>query len=136
MRETTLKTTLRKSIFWGDFLSTVSAEAWNQQLKTIAWNFIFLICFSGLVFVKLIITLEMMESKKWWHAKVSKHSSKPSLTNTTDKSDKKALYVIFGNIHNIMSLKRTTLLFKISYGKNLYLRYSSVNIFQTRPIMT
>lgn len=57
-------------------------------------------------------------------------------TNTADKSDKKVLYVIFGNIHNIMSLKLTTLLFKISYGKNLYLRYSSVKIFQTRHIMT
>ena len=54
-----------------------------------------------------------------------------------DKSNKiNALYVRIVNIHNIMSLKRTPVLVKISYEKNLHFRFTSVNIFQTRHMMT
>ena len=54
-----------------------------------------------------------------------------------DKSNKiNALYVRIVNIHNIMSLKRTPVLVKISYEKNLHSRFTSVNIFQTRHRMT
>ena len=53
-----------------------------------------------------------------------------------DKSDKgKALYVMFGNIHNIMSSKLTPRVVKISYRKNFHFRHSSVNIFQTHHMM-
>ena len=53
-----------------------------------------------------------------------------------DNSDKdKALCVIFGNIHNILSSKLIPLLVKTLYGKNLYVRHSNVNIFQTHYMM-
>ena len=53
-----------------------------------------------------------------------------------DKNDKgKVLYVMFGNIHNIMLSKRTLFFVKIFLGKNLHFRYSRI-IFQTHHMMT
>ena len=52
-----------------------------------------------------------------------------------DKNDKgKVLYVMFGNIHNIMLSKRTLFFVKIFLGKNLHFRYSRI-IFQTHHMM-
>ena len=54
-----------------------------------------------------------------------------------DKSDKgQVLNVMFWNIHDVTSSKLTPLVDKMSHGKNLHFRYSSVNIFQTCHRMT
>ena len=60
-----------------------------------------------------------------------------SNNNCDDKSDKsRDLYVMVGNIYNIVPSKLTSLLAKIYYGKNPHFRHSSVNIFHVCHMMT